>query len=422
MIENYFEQNPELKVLSDKLFQARESGELLLQSGDVGWASAPSNIALLKYWGKRNGKLQIPENSNLSLTLTSFRAYTQASVLGRFVPLSQGRIVHSHERPKFTFELNKKAQTMPAKMEIFARALLHGYADDISLSVRSLNNFPTACGVASSAAGYAALVGAVADLLNLKRFFSDEEIQFWISEWSRLGSGSATRSAIIKDDSRESQFVSWEQNSLQMNSTTSALKVHSKFRRMEHCLLVLDSDEKSVESSQGHVLAQTSLFQNIRLAQYPQRFSRFCKALAEGDFELMQDLSEWDALEMHAVMATSAQTVQYISQMTSQAISKFVSLRNKKSAKMLWTLDAGANPHFVFLPESLSFMAEYFCELANDPLFTEAKVIFGDTLGPGLLMGVESSARETLLDSNVISLNQLSLLEAADLFRKRGTL
>lgn len=415
-----FLQNPELKRLASLLFKARERGDLLLQSGDVGWASAPSNIALLKYWGKKPGALQLPLNSNLSLTLPGFRAFTQVSVQGRFAPLIQDEIKPFAERPPFTLELNRRKQPMPAKMELFLKALLHGYADDVSLSVQSVNNFPTACGVASSAAGYAALVGAVADVLLIQRFFTDEEIVFWISEWARLGSGSATRSAIVKKAEPGAQFVAWQLDPSGSSSATSELLIHPEFLKMEHCLLVLDETEKEVGSSQGHLLAQTSLLQDIRLAQYPERYNLCKKALSEGDFHSLKNLAERDAFEMHAVMSDGAQAVRYISKETSHSLAEFVRLRDRLSAKMLWTLDAGANPHFLFMPEARSAMSQFFQTLAaSSTLHPRARVLFSNTQGAGLLLGESAQVNSVLrsaADHNLIQ--QMHLTEAADFFSR----
>lgn len=417
MSEIIFGQNPELRVLSEKLLKARVRGELLLQSGDVGWASAPSNIALLKYWGKKNGLKQIPVNSSLSLTLGAFRAFTQISVVGRFFPLNDGRVNALVERPHFSIELNQKIVSMPAKMEFFLKAILYGFADDIGLRVESVNNFPTACGVASSAAGYAAIVGAIADLLNLKRFFDATEMQTWLSEWSRLGSGSATRSAISQHDSNSSQFVAWELLDNGVSSRTQELPVHDDFSQICHCVLLLDAGEKSVGSSEGHTLAQTSLFQELRLAQYPARFLRTRESLLQGDFQYLQELTEIDAFEMHAVMATGSCPLNYMTKDTASAVSRFVEIRNQESAKMLWTLDAGANPHFVFLPEASAAMSRFFQSLILDPRFSHAKILSGEINSKGLQLGEKSGAKSVVTSSTRPDfLKEMSLPQAAQLF------
>jgi len=417
MNENIFRQNPRLAALSERLLHARQRGELLLQSGDEGWSSAPSNIALLKYWGKKNGLHQLPMNSSVSLTLNAFRAYTRLTVRGRFVPLKDGQSPSFAERPHFSLMLNASEAAMPAKMEGFLKSILHGFADEIAVRVESVNNFPTACGVASSAAGYAALAAAVADLLNLKRFLSEADLQFWLTEWARIGSGSATRSAVFAQAPESSQYVVWELAERGDSSATMSLATHPNFAQMQHCVLVLDSSEKSVGSSEGHVLAQTSVLQDIRLAHYPRRLQEFRTALAEGDFRTVQRLSELDAFEMHAVMLSGATKLEYMSRKTSQAIAHFVTYRDAHAANMLWTLDAGANPHFLFLPDAAQHMQSYLTQLAQQGSFSGAQLLWGNTQGQSIEIGETHGLRAALRQEPYhSSLKQLPLAEAAVFF------
>jgi diphosphomevalonate decarboxylase len=398
-----FDENPHLKSFAERLLQARENGSLILQGGDIGYCSAPSNIALLKYWGKMTGHRQVPVNSSVSMTLGGFRAFTQVSVAGRFVPLKQGRPEEPFSRPPFTLQLNGVDQLMPAKMEQFLRNLLAVYAPDISLNVRTFNNFPLACGVASSAAGYAALVGAVADVLNLQRFLTREELTLWLSEWSRLGSGSATRSAIAVETSSpaNNQFVAWNllsQPLQESNGTrlthTQVCSAHTSLNNLQHCVLVVDAQEKQTGSSEGHELAQTSVLQDIRLAQYPSRFQRMCAAIATGDLQEVGELSEVDAFEMHSVMGTGAVPLKYMNPQTAYAISRFVELRNSQNVAMFWTLDAGPNPHFLFDRGAARYLAQVFDELSNLEEFASARVLIGKGSNPnGILVGTDELAR-----------------------------
>jgi diphosphomevalonate decarboxylase len=297
------------------------------------------------------------------------------------------------------------------------KSILHAYGDDIALHVESVNNFPTACGVASSAAGYAALVGALADLLGLRRFMSESEVQFWLSEWARLGSGSATRSAVATQSPPATQFVSWELAADGVSSVTTEVAAHSKFSEIQHCVLVLDAAEKTVGSSEGHLLAQTSLLQDIRLAHYPRRLADFRVALGSGDFRTIQQLSELDAFEMHAVMASGATRLEYMNKKTVQAIANFIALRDAHSTSMLWTLDAGANPHFLFLPDAAPRMSEFFEMLSRDSSFSTAKVLYGQASGSSLELGESPAIREALrCKQSGLQLKEMSLAEAAVFF------
>lgn len=419
------EQNPHLENLSLKLRRVREEGQLCLQSGDMGYASAPSNIALLKYWGKQTSLTQIPVNSSLSLTLDSFRASTQVEVLGRFAPPQAAFLQQT--RPEFLLSINGESSRIPDKMRLFLQSVLAGFADDIALRVTSRNNFPTACGVASSAAGYAALVAAIADLLNLGKFFSDDELVLWLTEWSRLGSGSATRSAVPSSGVQQShsgaklgQFVAWELHSDRMATSTYAIPVADAAAKLRHCVLVLDDREKAVGSSEGHSLAATSLFQELRLAQFPSRFDRMKHALLSGDISLVGELTECDAYEMHTVMATGKQPLHYMSRETVTALARFVTLRNGRRAKMFWTLDAGANPHFIFESDSAGCLADYFEQLAHQPEFSKGWVLLGKNSGQGIRIGKKNLQQSMPVNVDAeLSPLKLSLTEAAD-FLKSG--
>jgi diphosphomevalonate decarboxylase len=427
-----FDENPRLRALAERLMQARREGRLTLQGGDCGYASAPSNIALLKYWGKQAGRKQIPVNSSISMTLGSFRAFTEVQVCGRFFPLQANSLPNTENRPAFLLELNGKETPLPAKMEQFLRHLLAPFGNDISLRVKSRNNFPTACGVASSAAGYAALVGAIADLLNLQRFFSDEELQIWQTEWARLGSGSATRSALSQAASAadENQFVAWHLSTGEHSTAspepltkTHACEANPRFADLRHCVLVLDSGEKKTDSSAGHELAQTSLLQEIRLAQYPFRFARMLDALRQGDFSCLAELTECDAFEMHAVMGTGATPLRYMNSQTARAIALFVRHRNEKQLPMFWTLDAGANPHLLYDGKSARELGSVFRQLSADPSFSSARVLLPLGRTPNhLVTGIDQLIKASLnsfqTGAQVELLKELSLAEAAEFLSK----
>lgn len=407
------DQNPALEKLSCRLRKARQDGLLCLQSGDSGFASAPSNIALLKYWGKQESLIQIPVNSSLSLTLDSFRAFTHVEVLGRFEPEVSNSTPCN--RPDFLLQINGQSSVVPQKMRRFLESILSGFADDVALRVTSENNFPTACGVASSAAGYSALVAAIADLLNLGRFFDSQELDLWLTEWSRLGSGSATRSAVRVSGHQKGQFVAWELLPDASTTMTYALPVTEHAAQLEHCVLVLDDREKAVGSSEGHSLAASSLFQEIRLAQFPLRFEKMKDALKQGNLSVVGEIAECDAYEMHTVMATGKQRLQYMNSETAESLARFVRLRNAHQAQMFWTLDAGANPHFLYAPGASSSMAEYFAQLSDLPQFSGSAVLLGKNSGRGIELGRPDSRK---LEASVTRAPlKLSLAEASECLR-----
>ncbi len=342
-----------LQQLQQKLFELRKQDELELQHGDTGFASAPSNIALLKYWGKEEGCTQIPVNSSVSLTLGGFRSTTQVSVLGRFFPLDDQPAQRPFEHT-LTLKNSKKEvlhNLVPPKMQNFLNALLLPYAPEIALNIESTNSFPTGCGIASSASGYAALVSAMADLLQLNKHFTQTELNYWLCEWARVGSGSATRSALCEDDAL---FVAWERQgeNKELSTTTKKINHHKNWQDICHMVLVLDEEEKEISSSQGHGLANTSPLQAIRVANAHRLYPHLIRAIEEFNFSEVARITEEDAFAMHAVMQSAEQPARYLNGTVAKIIASFIEYRTKNNIDAFWTLDAGPNLHFIAKKDS----------------------------------------------------------------------
>lgn len=345
-----------LEELQNKILKLRKEKKLILQNGDIGFGQAPSNIALIKYWGKELGKKQIPENSSLSFTLNHLVSKTKVTALGRFFPESQEPI----QRMSHQIWISGQSESTP-KMNSFLDSILSPYANEIGIKIESQNNFPTACGIASSASGYAALCKAIADLLQLEKHFSQDDLQYWLYEWSRLGSGSATRSAGLDPNSL---FVSWEKTS-DSKTITSSVPFHENLKNLKHCVFVLDDNPKSVSSSEGHQYAHTSPFHNIRVAGVEEKMRQMKKALVDFDFKTMIRITEEDAFAMHSVMQTGLPSACYLNKMTSDIISHFVKFRDSNHINAFWTLDAGPNVHFLFLPEAENHLHVFHADMES---------------------------------------------------------
>ena len=364
-----------LQALQDKLFSLRLQEKLVLQPGDQGLASAPSNIALTKYWGKEPHALQIPLNSSLSFSLGGFRSLTKLECLSGTWPWAQwvesAQPLPHHQvcwesSPPEGMAKPESCQPLEGKLQRFVDLVLGKVFPDVSVRIRTFNNFPTACGIASSASGFAALTGAFSDLLGLERFFSAAEVQLWCTEWARIGSGSATRSALSFEPSQDlkKQFVAWDRVD-SGSSSTSEFQVGKLFQQLESCVAVLNSSEKSTSSSEGHKSVASSPLFPLRLAQFPKRHHLLCQALLENRFEAVQEIVERDAFEMHALMQTSTPAANYFSPGTASLIADFVGQRNKGNAKCLWTLDAGPNVHFLFLESERAWLEGFFKEYSS---------------------------------------------------------
>lgn len=381
--------------LQNRLLALRAKGKLLLQNGDIGFGSAPSNIAFVKYWGKNLIQYQVPDNPSVSLTLENFRSTTQVTVLGRFFPeneipdfvpphefyLTDANQLIQRKREEHSVQCaasgTQATQQRPMnqlgnKLNTFLNQILSPFATDVGLKIESHNNFPTACGLASSASGMAALCMAIANLLNLEKHFSKSELQYWLAQWARMGSGSAIRSVCLE---KNSQFVSWEleQKKSQsekiqpddqiIQSTIKNLPYHKNWTQLKHCVFVLSTDEKTTSSSDGHRVAHTSPLHQIRVNHVTTHFKQFKDALKNFDFDFVASFTENDALSMHAVMQTSTPSAIYLTKEVADVIAKFIQFRAKEKIKAFWTLDAGPNIHFLYLSPYRKKMMKFYHSL-----------------------------------------------------------
>ena len=199
------------------------------------------------------------------------------------------------------------------------------------LRVETRNDFPSACGIASSASGFAALVRAVASLAEI----DDDD---WCAQWARLGSGSAIRS--VPD---ASPLVSWE------GATAHAYDVHPSLA-LEHCLVVFDPFPKAVSSSDGHAHAPSCPFHAMRVAAADGHVDDVVRAFARGDFDTIRRVTEAEALTMHLVMYGSEPRIRYMDDASVAFVARFVDFRNAHALPAMYTVDAGSNVHLLWKP------------------------------------------------------------------------
>jgi diphosphomevalonate decarboxylase len=244
-------------------------------------AKAPSNLAFVKYWGKRDEKLRIPTNNSISMNLSN--ATTRTSV--EFNPeLDEDRLISSGKNFKqdsiFFVRVFEHIDRIRELAEINSRA-----------SIITQNTFPEAVGIASSASGFAALTlaGSTAAGLNLN--------QKELSELARLGSGSACRS--IPDG-----FVEW------IAQDESGSSFATQLAPPDHwdiaILTVIPShDTKKISSSRGHKLAAASPFFSARLETLDKRLDIVRTSIMERDFHSFGREVEQEAISFHSIAMTS---------------------------------------------------------------------------------------------------------------------
>ena len=280
---------------------------------------SPTNIALAKYWGKRDLKLNLPQNSSLSATLENFGTKTEVSFsdsLKKDLIVLNGTSVSEVEHPKIVKILNLIRERSNRKI----------YAEVITD-----NNFPTAAGLASSASGISALVAASVRALSLDLTISQ------ISELCRLGSGSACRSLF-------SGFVEWSRGELADGSDSVARSIASVDHwPFEVLIAVTKSEKKSVLSTDAmeHSRKTSPFFADwITNAQF--QCMQIKNALLNKEFELLALLTESNCLRMHSVAMSAQPSIVYWNGQTIDIIHLVQELR-RNGIPLFFTIDAGPN-------------------------------------------------------------------------------
>ncbi|KAJ3021914.1 diphosphomevalonate decarboxylase [Thoreauomyces humboldtii] len=302
--------------------------------------SAPVNIAVIKYWGKRDTSLYLPTNSSLSLTLEQDDLRSTTSV----------RI-----DPAFTTDrlwLNGTEEQVGGrtrKVIDALRALRRDQGGDdeelveAGMHICSENNFPTAAGLASSASGFAALTVGVASALGLTTSPAH------LSRLARQGSGSACRSLF-------GGYVAWEMGSELDGSDSLADQVAPASHWPLHALvLVASAARKHTPSTAGMqtTLVTSALFP-ARLAVVPERMKAMRSAIVARDYDAFAELTMRDSNTFHAVCLDSYPPISYLSDV-SRAVIQLVTAYNNlfltpgkdglgsKGYRAAYTFDAGPN-------------------------------------------------------------------------------
>jgi len=322
-----------------------------LESGIFTW-SAPSNIALVKYWGKTFE--QIPQNPSISFTLSHCKTITS---------LHFSKIERSDD---FSFEIfldgHKKLDFEPKIRTFFERVEMYlPFLKDYHFKLETSNTFPHSSGIASSASGMSALALCLMDMeKQLSTEISEEYFTKKASFLARLGSGSASRSI-------EGDLVVWGRHE-QINNSSNlfGLKynypVHDNFKGYCDTILLVDKGEKQVSSTVGHNLMHEHPFAEQRFLKAHQNLSELMEVLESGNLDKFITIIESEALTLHAMMMTSLPYFILMKPNTLNIINEIWEFRKKTDSKLCFTLDAGANVHVLFPKEEKDKVDEFIAE------------------------------------------------------------
>lgn len=298
--------------------------------------SCPSNIALIKYWGKYDH--QIPANPSISYTLNHCKTNTTIEFLAN-EPFSVQTFLAGNEEIKFAEKIEKYFRNI----EQYLPWILKG-----KYVIQTENTFPHSSGIASSASGFGAIAKC---LMKLDEDFSgkssEEESLQKASFLSRLGSGSACRSLY-------NGLVVWgKSHEVEGSSDLFAVKypdseIHDVFKDFNDWVLLIHEGQKSVSSTVGHGLMKTNPYAERRFQEARENFVPMKEILKSGDLKEFIKLVEHEALTLHAMMMMSDPAFILMKTGTLEVINKIWDFRKETGLPLFFTLDAGANVHLLF--------------------------------------------------------------------------
>ncbi len=310
-----------------------------LSEGIVKWSS-PSNIALVKYWGKKNN--QIPQNPSISFTLS--KSLTTTSI--EFKP-------KKNKANSVIFEFDGiKDHEFGQKIKLFIRSIekYFNFLKNHDINIKSENNFPHSSGIASSASSMSALASCLVDIEKINS--NEKDDSYYLKKKSfiaRLGSGSASRSI-------EGPITLWgESKSFPGSSDLYAINisqdVNQIFQDYQNSILIIDPEVKKISSSIGHKLMNENPFSKIRFSEAKNNIAKLKNVLKSGKPN------------------------------TLEVIQRILEYRRETKKPVCFTLDAGSNVHILY-PDKIKHEIQKFI---NDELlkFCKSKMCIYDSLGNG---------------------------------------
>jgi diphosphomevalonate decarboxylase len=324
----------------EKLLQTKAQA---LPPRDRGMGFAPTNIALCKYWGKRDTELNLPMTSSISIALPDKGAMTTLTV---------------HDAPVDVVTVND--QLMPAESSFSIRTAeyldLFRPAKNWHLKVDIKADVPIAAGLASSACGFASLVSALNELFDWKLPHRQ------LSILARLGSGSASRS-LWKG------FVEWHAGVQSDGMDSFAEPLAYEWQSLCMGLLLVSEAPKAISSRDA---MQRTIDSSILYSLWPKKVKQdltlIKQALKTHNFSLLGGTAESNAMTMHATMMSAWPPICYYLPETIAAMQKVWELR-KNGVEVYFTQDAGPNLKLLFLADNASAVRAAFPEMETIVLF-----------------------------------------------------
>jgi diphosphomevalonate decarboxylase len=279
-------------------------------------AKAPGNIAFVKYWGKKDPLINLPENGSLSVCLDTMNTLTTVQFSSEF------------KEDSVMIDGNSTDRELPRIIKHIdhIRKLAN-----ISYKVKmvSQNSFPNSSGLASSASGFAALAVAGSKAAGLD--LNEKEL----SILARLGSGSAARS--IPDG-----YVEWLKGT-DNNSSYSYSMFPANHWELAAIAVLITKEKKDVSTTAGHAITTSSPFYKQRIESLPKFISEMKKAIKKRDFQKFGEMLETECLNFVSMSLTSSPYIIYW-EPTTIRIMKLCKKLREEGLLAYFTMDAGPQP------------------------------------------------------------------------------
>ncbi len=323
---------------------------MLTKQTNTAIAMACANIALIKYWGKRDAVLNLPAVGSISLTLEALQTKT--------------RLSYSSDLENDQLSINDELITGAelARVQKFMSVIRQDYHFDQYARIESINNFPTGAGLASSASAFAALGLAATSAAGIHLSPKD------LSILSRKGSGSAARSVY-------GGFVEMKMGTTADGYEDFAIQIEpAKYWDLRLLILVTSRKKKSIGSTEAmKISADTSPYFGKWVESSVLDLENMRNAIRSKDFEKLGNLAEHSALKMHAVMMSATPSVLYWNQKTIELI-HFIQKIRKMGIPAYFTIDAGPQVKVITLPEYVSKLKNEFQTIQGIEEIIESKL------------------------------------------------
>jgi len=295
-------------------------------------ARAYTNIALIKYWGKKNKRLKLPYTNSLSLTLDRFYTDTQTEIIN-----DKHDIVYMNQ--------NLLDNNQNKRIISYLDTVRQMYSFNEHFKVNTVNHVPTSAGFASSASGFAALAASINETMNLNL---DRK---HLSILARNGSGSASRSIY-------GGFVEWEAGNDNETSFAVPIDEHPDID-LSILSVVINKHSKKISSTVGmESSVKSSPFYSNWVTLVSSEIKEIKQAIAKKDVQKIGELAEHNAMSMHALTLSANPSFTYFEPETIKIIQLIQELR-QKGVFAYATIDAGPNVKIICTKESIQAVQTY---------------------------------------------------------------